>query len=75
MDYDSCLYWIKLGNNVVYLLLYIADIGPIPNCLEDIKTIKIRLSKRFDMTDINKAEFFLGLKIESNFETGKLKVS
>lgn len=72
---DSCLYWRRQGNEVVYLLLYVDDIILVSSRLDLIAEIKKKLSSKFEMTDIGEMKTFLGLKIDRDRRKGLLKIS
>lgn len=63
---DSCLYWKRKGNEIVYLLLYVDDIIIASERENMLREIKEKLMKRFKMKDKGKLRYFLGLEITHN---------
>lgn len=72
---DYCLY-VYLNNAVVcYVLLYVDDLLIISNCSKTIHNVRQLLFGEFEMTDIGKAESFLGIFIERNQKDGIIYLS
>lgn len=59
----------------MYVLLYVDDIIVVSNSLDYVAKIKRMLTKRFEMTDMGELKHYLGLKVERNFEKGRMKIS
>ena len=55
-DYDWCVYLKKLGDDHLYLLLYVDDMLLISPNKEEIKKLKGRLSSIFQMKDLGAAQ-------------------
>lgn len=64
IDEDHCIYVKNSNEKFLILSLYIDDILLAGNNFEHVKTIKSRLSKSFDMKDMGKTEYILGIKIQ-----------
>ena len=50
-------------NNMILVCLYVDDILLTGSCLEDIKKFKEVLMNEFEMTDLGKMTYFLGMEI------------
>lgn len=72
---DYCLYTKKVGNDYIYLLLYVDDICLAGADLEYLKTCKKELMEKFQMTDKGSLKNFLGLEIYYNKDEGILTIS
>ena len=73
-EYDHALFYKFVGKDVVLLLVYVDDILPIGR-LADIKTVKEQLSKKFKMTDLGQATYFIGVEIIRNCEKRTITLS
>ena len=51
------------GNVVVFLILYVDDILLIGNDVGTLSSVKVWLSKQFDMKDLGEASHILGIKL------------
>ena len=51
------------GNVVVFLVLYVDDILLIENDVGVLSSVKVWLSRQFDMKDLEKADHILGIKL------------
>uniref|UniRef100_A0AAV1V0M9 Reverse transcriptase Ty1/copia-type domain-containing protein n=1 Tax=Peronospora matthiolae TaxID=2874970 RepID=A0AAV1V0M9_9STRA len=59
---DHCVYVKQDHEDVIFVALYIDDLGLASNNAELIKTTKDALSERFDLTDLGDLKFFLGME-------------
>lgn len=74
-DSDRCLY-VKVHNGTIcYVLLYVDDLLIFCCDLKMINAVKRLLSNEFEMTDMGKADSFLGMQIEQNIENGTITVN
>ena len=60
---EPCVYKRCNGHVVVFLILYIDDILLIENNIGTLSSVKIWLSNQFDMKDLGKANYILGIKL------------
>jgi hypothetical protein len=56
---DHCVYFKLIGDHLIYLFLYVDDILLIGNNKEIIQDVKTQLSSKFDMKDLDVANFIL----------------
>jgi hypothetical protein len=54
------------GKNVSFLVLYVDDILLIENDIGILSSIKVWLSSQFNMKDLRKASYILGIKLLRN---------
>src|SRR3954469_25187831 len=75
-QFDHCVYFIFLpGNSFVILLLYVGDILIASNNVEDVKRVKAKLNKEFDMKDLGVASRIIGIDIRRDRKQSKLCLS
>ena len=60
---DRCVYSKKAGDQFINIVLYVDDMLLIGNNKDVIKELKSHLSSKFDMKDIDVANFILGMEI------------
>ena len=71
---DPCIFVHKNANGErTYIDLYVDDLIIAGDNEDDISTIKLRLSERFDMKDLGMARRFLGIEIEYG-KDGSIKI-
>lgn len=72
---DQCLY-VRVKNEVTcYILLYVDDLLLLCKDINMISTVNRLLSRKFEMTDIGKADKFLGMYIEQDIENGTISLN
>lgn len=71
---DHCLYIRSNAGATCYILLYVDDLIIMCRDIKVIETIKRLLSNEFEMTDIGRANTFLGIHIERDENTGTIKI-
>jgi hypothetical protein len=54
----------KVGNQFIYVVLYVDDMLLVGNNMDVIKEVKSQLSSKFDMKDLGAANFILGMEIK-----------
>ena len=75
-NYDSCVYFKRSDDgSFVYLLLYVNDMLIATNDKENIRNVKVQLSKEFEMKDLGETDKILGMEILGNRKAGKLYLS
>jgi hypothetical protein len=57
-----------VGDNFIYVVLYVDDMSLIGNNKEIIKEVKTQLSSKFDMKYLGAANFILGTEIKRDQE-------
>jgi hypothetical protein len=57
---DHCVYYKQVGNDFIYVVLYVDDMLLVGNNMDVIKEVKMQLSSKFDMKDLGAASFILG---------------
>ena len=60
---EPCMYKRSNKNMIVFLILYVDDIIIIGNDVGTLSSIKVWLSKQFDMKDLGEAGHILGVKL------------
>ena len=60
---EPCVYKHFKDEKVAFLVLYVDDILLIRNDIGVLTSIKVWLAKQFDMKDLGKANFFLGIQL------------
>jgi hypothetical protein len=63
---DSCMYVKKVKDKMVIIALYVDDLMIGSNCKDMMKEIKDALNRRFEMKDLGKLRFCLGIEIVWN---------
>jgi hypothetical protein len=66
------VYYKLFGDHLIYLLLYVDDMVLIGNNKEIIHDVKNQLSSKFDMKDLDAANFILGMEIKRDRKKRKL---
>jgi len=69
---DHYVYSNKIGNHFIYVVLYVDDMLLVGNNMDVIKEVKSQLSSKFDMKDIDVANFILGMEIKRDRANRKL---
>jgi hypothetical protein len=69
---DHCVYSKQVGNHFIYVVLYVDDMLLVGNNMDVIKEVKSQLSSKFDMKDLNVANFILGMEIKRDRANMKL---
>ena len=73
---DQCVYVSTLhGGGHVYLLLYVDDMLIASKDKEEVKSLKSKLAKEFDMKDLGSAKKILGMEIQRDRNAGTLRLS
>ena len=62
----------RLVNIFIYVVLYVDDMLLVGNNMEVIKEVKMQLSSKLDMKDVNAANLILGMEIKINHANRKL---
>lgn len=74
-DSDRCLYVKEQNGIICYVLLYVDDLLIFCHDLKMVETVKKLLSNEFEMTDMGKANSFLGMQIEQDIEKGTIELN
>jgi hypothetical protein len=69
---DHCVYFKLIGDNLIYLILYVDDMLLIGNNKEITQDVKNQLSSKFDMKDLSASNFILGMEIKRDRKKRKL---
>ena len=72
---DHCVYFKLIGDRVIYLVLYVDDMLLTGNDKEIIHEVKIQLSSKFYMKDIDATNFILGMEVKRDRAIKKLWLS
>ena len=72
---DYCIYILQEGDFVVFLAVYIDDMGLLCNNLDFMQKIKDHISKIFKIKDLGAISQLLGLAIDYDYEAGILQLS
>nr|KYP47850.1 Retrovirus-related Pol polyprotein from transposon TNT 1-94 [Cajanus cajan] len=63
---DPSLFVYSLGNNVIYILVYVDDIIITGNNSSVLHSIISQLNSTFSLKDLGRLDFFLGIEVKSN---------
>jgi len=74
-DFDYCLYTSDSNGKWIYVILYVDDLLICSSSIEEIGSIKEKLSSRFQMKDLRQAKHYLGIEIEYDENKRKLSLS
>ena len=69
---NHCVYYKKVGEHFIYVVLYVDDMLLVGNNMEVIKEVKMQLSSKFDMKDLGASNLILGMDIKGNHVDRKL---
>jgi hypothetical protein len=69
---DHCVYSKQVGNHFIYVVLYVDDMLLVGNNMDVIKEVKSQLSSKFDMKDLDAANFILRMEIKRDRANRKL---
>jgi hypothetical protein len=69
---DDYVYSKLIGDQLIYLVLYVDDMLLIRNNKEIIQDVKNQLSSKFDMKDLGASNFILGMEIKRDRKKRKL---
>ncbi|KAH7460370.1 Retrovirus-related Pol polyprotein from transposon TNT 1-94 [Phytophthora ramorum] len=71
---DHCVYLKRDGQDMIFVALYVDDLVLASSNDELLESTKHALSKRFEMTDLGELEYFLGMEIKNDRDSGKVTV-
>eukprot|EP01018_Ginkgo_biloba_P031117 Gb_21340 [translate_table: standard] len=75
-EYDHCVYFKKLENDVfIILVLYVDDMLVASKSTIEINRLKAQLARTFDMKDLGAAKQILGIEIHRDRKHGKMWLS
>ena len=75
-EYDYCVYFKKLDNDIfIILVLYVDDMLIASKSMSEINDLKAQLSKTFDMKDLGAAKQILGIEIHRDRKNYRLWLS
>jgi hypothetical protein len=69
---DHYVYSKQVGNHFIYVVLYVDDMLLVGNNMDVIKEVKSQLSSKFDMKDLDVANFIMVMEIKRDCEKKKL---
>ena len=72
---DPCLYVRHLTNSILMIALYVDDLLIAGSSITEVKTLKSKLSSRFEMKDMGAARVMLGLMITRDRATRRVFIS
>ena len=73
---DNCVYMKITDKSMTVMIIWVDDIIIASNCTTTLKSVKGKLSKRFQMKDMGKLSWFLGIEFtckEGMIEMNKTK--
>uniref|UniRef100_A0AAV1TB59 Reverse transcriptase Ty1/copia-type domain-containing protein n=1 Tax=Peronospora matthiolae TaxID=2874970 RepID=A0AAV1TB59_9STRA len=71
---DHCIYIKRDDQDMILVVLYVDDLILVSSNNELLKSTKMALSKRFEMTDLGELDYFLGMEIKNDRKTGMVTV-
>ena len=72
---DSCVYVMRQGSTVLFLLVYVDELLLVSNDVSQLQSVKTALHSRFEMKDMGEAEFILGVQIRRDRTKRQLYLS
>jgi hypothetical protein len=72
---DHCVYFKLIGDNLIYLVLYVDDMLLIGNNKEITQDVKNQLSSKFDMKYLGASNFILGMEIKRDRKKRKISLN
>ena len=66
---DPCIYYRKTGGDIMYIGVYVDDIILAGRTVKQLEEIKRDLSQEFDIKDLGKLRYFLGMKVVQDEES------
>jgi hypothetical protein len=69
---DHYVYSKKEGDHFIYVTLYVDDMLLLGNNMDATREVKMKLSSKFDMKDLNVANFIMGMEIKRDHEVRKI---
>jgi hypothetical protein len=69
---DHCVHFKSIGDQLIYLVLYVDNMLLIGKNKEIIENVKTQLSSKFDMKDLGSSNFILGMKIKRDWKKKKI---
>ncbi len=61
---DPCIYFKNIGGEMFYMGVFVDDIVLAGKTERDLKGVKTTLSRKFEIKDLGKLNYFLGVKVE-----------
>nr|CCA21192.1 putative polyprotein [Albugo laibachii Nc14] len=71
---DSCIFVRQRGNSVAHIALYVDGMLIGAKTLEEIKAISDKLSRKFQLEDLGKVKFMLGIQVDYDREQRSMKI-
>ena len=71
-EYDHCLYFKRLNDIFIILVLYVDGMHIVRKNMDEINKLKAKMDRTFDMKDIGAAKQILGIEIHRDIINGKL---
>ena len=72
---DYCVYSKEVGQNFIYVALYVDGMLLVGNNMDLIKEVKQYLSPKFDMKYFGAPHFILGMEIKRDIQNKRLSLS
>lgn len=72
---DHCCFFKRYKSSYIILLLYVDDMLVAGSDMDEIRNLKMQLSKEFDMKDLGPAKKILGMQITRDKQRGILQLS
>jgi hypothetical protein len=69
---DHCIYSKEEGGHFIYVVLYVDDMLLIGNIMDIIKEVENHPSSKFNMKDLDAANFIMGMEIKRDRAVRKL---
>jgi len=64
MEGDPCIYYQKVGRDMLFIGVYVDNIIFATKNEKQLKQVKDDLSSKFDIKDLGELKYFLGIKVE-----------
>lgn len=72
---DPCVYVFGKGDDRVIVIVYVDDLIISSKKIEKLQNVKIKLSSQFKITDLGPIKEILGINVERDGPTGKIRIS
>ena len=71
---DHCIYVKRTDQDMIFVALYVDDLVVASNNDDLLKSTKQALSDRFDMTDLGKLKYFIGIEVDQDLAASTISI-
>ena len=73
-EVDPCLFLQKIEDGMVYIAIYVDDIVIVSETVDDLEYVKSELGRRFEMKDLERLHFCLGISVEQTQDRSQISI-